>query len=48
MQIRDIPYWAVVLLPPENRAIINDLDATLHGFMLQKKSFIQRVSELND
>jgi hypothetical protein len=31
MQIRDIAHWAVVLLPPENRAIINDLDVILHG-----------------
>jgi hypothetical protein len=27
--------WAVVLLLPESRAIINDLDVILHGFMLQ-------------
>jgi hypothetical protein len=27
--------WAVVLLLSEIRAIINDLDVILHGFMLQ-------------
>jgi hypothetical protein len=27
--------WAVVLLLSESRAIINDLDVILHGFMLQ-------------
>jgi len=27
--------WAVVFLLSESHAIINDLDVTLHGFMLQ-------------
>ena len=32
--------WAVVLLFAESRAVINDLDAILHGFMLQIIYFI--------
>jgi len=37
MQIRDIALliWVVVLLLSESRAIINNLDVILHGFMLQ-------------
>jgi len=35
-QIRDIAQiWVAVLLLSESRAIINDLDLVLHGFMLQ-------------
>ena len=41
--------WAVVLLLPERRAIINDLDVILQGFVLQIiYTTVFRVKHLNN
>ena len=41
--------WAVILLLSENRAVINDLDVILHGFILQiTYNTVFRANRLNN